>query len=72
MHRRAEAADSMYYEAYCRIRDPVHGCVGIITVLNQEIYNTQCQLARIQAHIASLAPIVQQQEIDNAALGWFN
>lgn len=54
MNRRAEAADSLYYEAYCRIKDPVYGCVGTITILHQQIYNAQCQLARIQAEIAAL------------------
>ncbi|KAK4384219.1 LOB domain-containing protein 12 [Sesamum angolense] len=53
--RRAEAADSLYYEAYCRIKDPVYGCVGLITILHQQIYDAQCQLARIQAEIAALS-----------------
>ncbi|PIM99332.1 hypothetical protein CDL12_27816 [Handroanthus impetiginosus] len=54
VNRRAEAADSLHYEAYCRIKDPVYGCVGMITILHQQIYNAQCQLARIQAEIAAL------------------
>ncbi|KAK4418050.1 LOB domain-containing protein 12 [Sesamum alatum] len=53
--RRAEAADSLYYEAYCRIKDPVYGCVGLITILHQQIYNAQWQLDRIQAEIAALS-----------------
>lgn len=57
------------------MRDPVYGCVGMITILNQEIHNAQCQLANVQAQIASLAPTVEQhdqkqQEVDNAAFGW--
>ncbi|GFQ03688.1 LOB domain-containing protein 23 [Phtheirospermum japonicum] len=51
---RAEAADTLYYEAYCRIKDPVYGCVGMITILNQQIYDAQCQLARIQGEIVAL------------------
>lgn len=42
----------MYYEAQCRIQDPVYGCVGIISQLHQQIYNAQSQLAKIQAEIA--------------------
>ncbi|KZV17295.1 LOB domain-containing protein [Dorcoceras hygrometricum] len=53
--RRAEAADSLYYEAYCRLKDPVYGCVGTITILCQQIHNAQCQLATTQAEIASLS-----------------
>ncbi|KAL3501725.1 hypothetical protein ACH5RR_036174 [Cinchona calisaya] len=54
VEQRGEAANAMYYEAYCRIKDPVYGCVGIITLLNQQIYDAQCQLAKIQAEIAVL------------------
>ncbi|KAL3813876.1 hypothetical protein ACJIZ3_015144 [Penstemon smallii] len=60
---RAEAANSLYYEAYCRIKDPVYGCVGIITILHQQIHNVQCQLAGIQAEIAALS--TQSQNEDN-------
>ncbi|XP_060174353.1 LOB domain-containing protein 24-like [Lycium barbarum] len=50
-HERGNVADSLYYEAYCRIKDPIYGCVGIITVLHEEIYHLQYQLAKIQAQI---------------------
>ncbi|OIT21583.1 PREDICTED: LOB domain-containing protein 24-like [Nicotiana attenuata] len=50
-HQRADVADTLYYEAYCRIKDPVYGCVGIITVLHEEIYQLQCQLAKLKAEI---------------------
>ncbi|KAI3465670.1 hypothetical protein Pfo_022333 [Paulownia fortunei] len=74
--RRAEAADSLYYEAYCRIKDPVYGCVGIITILQQQIYNTQCQLAKIQAEIAALnaqsqTEPHQHQQVDNIVASTF-
>ncbi|KAL0435969.1 UNVERIFIED_CONTAM: LOB domain-containing protein 12 [Sesamum radiatum] len=59
--RRAEAADSLYYEAYCRIKDPVYGCVGLITILHQQIYDAQCQLARIQAEIAAVSSQSQSE-----------
>ncbi|KAI3474978.1 hypothetical protein Pfo_030289 [Paulownia fortunei] len=61
MNRRAEAADSLYCEAYYRIKNPVYGCVGMITILQQQIYNAQCQLVRIQAEIAALSLQSQTQ-----------
>ncbi|KAL0450773.1 UNVERIFIED_CONTAM: LOB domain-containing protein 12 [Sesamum latifolium] len=72
VNRRAEAADSLYYEAYCRIKDPVYGCVGLITILHQQIYNAQCQLARIQAEIAALSTqsqseVQQYQQVENVS-----
>ncbi|RVW28446.1 LOB domain-containing protein 24 [Vitis vinifera] len=47
-----EATESMYYEAQCRVADPVYGIVKTISLLNQEIHHAQSQLAKIQAQIA--------------------
>lgn len=62
VHRRADAADSLYYEAHCRIKDPIYGCVGIINLLHQEIYNVQSQIAKIQAEIAFLSNLEQSDQ----------
>ncbi|KAM3323955.1 LOB domain-containing protein 24-like [Capsicum chacoense] len=51
-HQRADVANSLYYEAYCRIKNPVHGCVGIINILRQEINHFGCELAKIQAELS--------------------
>lgn len=51
---RAEAADSLYYEAQCRIQDPVYGCVGIISILQQQVNHVQNELAKAQAEILVL------------------
>lgn len=48
---RAETAECLYYEAQCRIQDPVYGCFGIISELVNQIHNTECELAKIQAQI---------------------
>ncbi|GFP84927.1 LOB domain-containing protein 24 [Phtheirospermum japonicum] len=64
VHCRAEAADTLYYEAYCRTKDPVYGCVGTITILHQQIYNSRCQLARIQGQIAALRTQSQIEPYD--------
>ncbi|KAK2985097.1 hypothetical protein RJ640_022975 [Escallonia rubra] len=52
VHLRAEAADALYYEAQCRIRDPVYGSVGVISQLHQLICDAQRQLAKAQAEVA--------------------
>ncbi|KAL6321246.1 hypothetical protein AAG906_016280 [Vitis piasezkii] len=52
LHLRAEATESMYYEAQCRVADPVYGIVKTISLLNQEIHHAQSQLAKVQAQIA--------------------
>ncbi|KAF9668299.1 hypothetical protein SADUNF_Sadunf15G0114400 [Salix dunnii] len=53
-HLRAEAANSLYYEAQCRTQDPVYGCVGIISSLHQQIHSVESQLAKTKAEIAVL------------------
>ncbi|KAM3291668.1 hypothetical protein P3S67_019957 [Capsicum chacoense] len=50
-HERRDVANSLYYEAYWRIKDPIYGCVWIITALHEEIYHVQSQLAILQAQI---------------------
>lgn len=49
---RAEAADTLYFEAQCRIEDPVYGCVRIISQLHQQIHNAEIELSRVGALIA--------------------
>ncbi|KAK1395973.1 LOB domain-containing protein [Heracleum sosnowskyi] len=51
VHLRAEAANSLYFEAHSRQEDPVYGCVGIITNLHEEIHDVENELAKIQAHL---------------------
>ncbi|ESW14289.1 hypothetical protein PHAVU_008G268500 [Phaseolus vulgaris] len=48
---REQTANSLYFEAQCRIQDPVYGCVGIISKLYEEIRNTETELAQIQTQI---------------------
>lgn len=52
VHLRTEAAETLYYEAQCRIENPVYGCVGIITQLHEQINEAERELARAQAQIA--------------------
>lgn len=60
VHQRADAVSSMVYEANARVRDPVYGCVGAISYLQQQVANLQMQLARSQAEIMCMH--IQQQE----------
>lgn len=49
---RGEAAECMSFEAYKRVEDPVYGCVGIISQLQQLIIEAQSQLIHTKAEIA--------------------
>ncbi|XP_031109994.1 LOB domain-containing protein 12-like [Ipomoea triloba] len=48
---RADAVSSLVYEANARLRDPVYGCVGAITYLQNQVSQLQMQLAVAQAEI---------------------
>ncbi|KAL5547307.1 hypothetical protein UlMin_006994 [Ulmus minor] len=52
VHFRNQAVDSMYFEAKCRIEDPVYGSVGIIFQLHHQILVTERELAKTRVEIA--------------------
>ncbi|OVA07519.1 hypothetical protein BVC80_37g5 [Macleaya cordata] len=51
-NQRSDAADCMSIEATWRVRDPVYGCVGIISQLQQQIIMVQRELTKTQGEIA--------------------
>ncbi|GAB2276457.1 LOB domain-containing protein 4 [Dionaea muscipula] len=54
MQQRSDAVSSMVYEANARVRDPVYGCVGAISSLQQQINELQKQLALAQAEMVRM------------------
>ncbi|KAF4380128.1 LOB domain-containing protein 12-like [Cannabis sativa] len=49
--QRTDAVSSLVYEANARMRDPVYGCVGAISYLQNQVSELQMQLALAQAEI---------------------
>ncbi|XP_057868694.2 LOB domain-containing protein 11 [Cryptomeria japonica] len=49
--KRADAVNSMAYEASERVRDPVYGCTGKICRLHKQVLHLQSQLAIAQAEL---------------------
>ncbi|MQM12112.1 hypothetical protein Taro_045026 [Colocasia esculenta] len=43
-HQREDAVNSLAYEAEARIKDPVYGCVGVISVLQRQVQRLQKEL----------------------------
>ncbi|GJM88200.1 hypothetical protein PR202_ga04233 [Eleusine coracana subsp. coracana] len=66
--QRADAVSSLVYEANARMRDPVYGCVGAISYLQQQVSQLQVQLALAKAEILC----VQMQQNDAAHLGHYS
>ncbi|KAK6150194.1 hypothetical protein DH2020_017719 [Rehmannia glutinosa] len=52
--QRGDAVSSMVYEANARMRDPVYGCVGAISYLQQQIDELRKELALAQAEVVHL------------------
>jgi hypothetical protein len=50
-HQRVDAVSSLVYEANARVRDPVYGCVGAISYLQNQVSQLQIQLAATQAEM---------------------
>ncbi|KAK4757640.1 hypothetical protein SAY87_018941 [Trapa incisa] len=59
LHQRADAVNSLVYEASARVRDPVYGCVGTISYLQNQVAQLQMQLAVARAEILCIQ--VQQE-----------
>ncbi|KAK4433358.1 LOB domain-containing protein 12 [Sesamum alatum] len=64
VQQRADAVSSLVYEANARARDPVYGCVGAISYLQNQVSQLQMQLAVAQAEILC----IQMQQEQQAAL----
>ncbi|CAI9107056.1 OLC1v1006331C1 [Oldenlandia corymbosa var. corymbosa] len=60
VQQRGDAVSSLVYEANARMRDPVYGCVGAISYLQNQVSQLQMQLAVAQAEILCIQ--MQQQE----------
>ncbi|XP_030540412.1 LOB domain-containing protein 12-like [Rhodamnia argentea] len=62
-HQRADAVSSLVYEASARVRDPVYGCVGAISYLQNQVSQLQMQLAVAQAEVLCI-----QMQQDSSAM----
>ncbi|PON57020.1 Lateral organ boundaries domain containing protein [Parasponia andersonii] len=66
VHCRADAVSSLLYEANARMRDPVYGCAGAISQLQNQVSELKMQLAVAQAEILC---IKMQQDPATAMVG---
>ncbi|KAL7605799.1 LOB domain-containing protein 24 isoform X1 [Lactuca sativa] len=73
---RAIAVETLYYEAKCRVQDPVYGCAGLIPWLQQELNIAQSELAKTRAQIALVSAnyvAFQQNGVeDDPSNSWFS
>lgn len=63
-HQREDAARSLVYEANARVKDPVYGCVGAISILLNQVSQLQMQLSEARAEILCIQ-MLQKPTIPN-------
>lgn len=49
--QRADTATSLVYEATVRLRDPVYGCVGAISILQRQVQSLEAELNAARAEM---------------------
>ncbi|KAI0522397.1 hypothetical protein KFK09_004776 [Dendrobium nobile] len=54
-HQREDAVNSLAYEAEARMKDPVYGCVGAISVLQRQVQRLQKELDAANANLLRYA-----------------
>ncbi|KAH7682847.1 Lateral organ boundaries LOB domain-containing protein [Dioscorea alata] len=54
-HQREDAVNSLAYEAEARMKDPVYGCVGAISVLQRQVQRLQKELDAANADLLRYA-----------------
>jgi hypothetical protein len=53
--QREDAVSSLAYEAEARVKDPVYGCVGVISVLQRQVHRLQKELDTAHAELLRYA-----------------
>ncbi|KAL3838491.1 hypothetical protein ACJIZ3_023082 [Penstemon smallii] len=51
-HQREDAVNSLAYEADMRLRDPVYGCVGVISLLQHQLRQLQMDLTCAKSELS--------------------
>ncbi|KAJ0817970.1 putative transcription factor AS2-LOB family [Helianthus annuus] len=70
--QREDAVNSLAYEADARLRDPVYGCVGLISILQRRLKQVQTDLENAKRELANyigpsaVLPILHQGFIQNS------
>ncbi|KAH9330755.1 hypothetical protein KI387_002863, partial [Taxus chinensis] len=53
-YQKTDVVNSIVYEASTRVKDPVHGCAGVVHQLQKKISELEAQLAATQVEVVSM------------------
>ncbi|MED6131382.1 hypothetical protein PIB30_008971 [Stylosanthes scabra] len=63
--QREDAVKSLAYEAEARLRDPVYGCVGLISLLQHKLKQLQAELNHAKTELANYAVVNNNNNNNN-------
>ncbi|KAL6507419.1 hypothetical protein OROGR_023614 [Orobanche gracilis] len=67
-NQRNDAVNSLAYEAECRIKDPIYGCVGFVSILQHHLRQVQQEIERARKELATyIGPAAMQPILNNPA-----
>ncbi|KAL6521632.1 hypothetical protein OROGR_018201 [Orobanche gracilis] len=67
-NQRNDAVNSLAYEAECRIKDPIYGCVGFVSILQHHLRQVQQEIERARKELATyIGPAAMQPVLNNPA-----
>ncbi|EEE63741.1 hypothetical protein OsJ_18560 [Oryza sativa Japonica Group] len=65
-YQREDAVNSLAYEADMRLRDPVYGCVGVISVLQHQLRQLQQDLSRARFELSKYQMLARSYDGESA------
>ncbi|XP_066368538.1 LOB domain-containing protein 6-like [Miscanthus floridulus] len=68
-YQREDAVNSLAYEADMRLRDPVYGCVGVISILQHRLRLVQQELARASYELSKYQAAAAEAAAASVAVG---
>ncbi|OEL20333.1 LOB domain-containing protein 6 [Dichanthelium oligosanthes] len=68
-YQREDAVNSLAYEADMRLRDPVYGCVGVISILQHRLRQVQQELARASYELSKYQAAAAEATAASVAVG---
>lgn len=63
IHQREDAVNSLAYEAEARVKDPIYGCVGAISILQRQVSQLQAELREAHSDLARYAAPMGQGNV---------
>nr|QBA88877.1 AS2 protein [Cyrtomium guizhouense] len=68
LRAREDAVNSLAYEADARVKDPVYGCVGAVSILQSRVAQLQAELVAARSELCRLKGLINDAPLHYSAL----